>query len=624
MKTATRIFIVSTILFNFQFLVSNSLQAQTDTTGGVYHESVVVVGDYNPVLDGVTEKVNVAPAVNENAAESFQPRFDYSITPRRISSLTATSGIKAAKVLGSPTRLYNNYMRFGIGHDFAAFADINPLVDLYYTSLRHEDYSYGARLYHNTDITTFGREDEAVPSPDHYGRTRQTVNKLDVFGKYILNKQHLFSAALSFDREYGRYYGFSDSVLYGFRNYTRDSISYRDYAFTYNNLALNLGAKSLNTDDGKLGYEADVDLADFWGRYYFNQASIDFDANVHYGFPVLSKYKAITYLRFDWQGYKQRFNAPATGDDMPLHYYSPVVGLPINLAPDSVNAGRHLVLLNPYVDFLVSGFKFHAGLAFGFNGFDDPERTTHNLFPDISVAKTFANNALGISVGFKGGYEPNDWNSLRLMNPYVAPAPNSLATVSNDLYATMRFNFSKKLILNVSVENSVMRNAMFFKLHRDYALRNIFQPYYVDCNELMLGADFTFVNDEMITMTLGGNYSLNYNVPDNVILLYSPDFTAHLDADVNYKDKWLFELRTLFVSSMDAESVIGINGLNKVTKTLPARFGVSVGAEYMHSRALSFFAKIDNITCQRYFLWTNYPAQRFNLMLGLTYTLPNK
>ena len=56
-------FVACVALFAIQPI---SLMAQTDSTKSQYSESVIVVGDYNPVLDGVGEKVNMAPAVNDN------------------------------------------------------------------------------------------------------------------------------------------------------------------------------------------------------------------------------------------------------------------------------------------------------------------------------------------------------------------------------------------------------------------------------------------------------------------------------------------------------------------------------------------------------------------------------
>ena len=609
-------FVACVALFAIQPI---SLMAQTDSTKSQYSESVIVVGDYNPVLDGVGEKVNMAPAVNDNVDAELQPSFTYSISPIRISTLTATSGLKAAKVVASPTKLYNNYLRFGLGHDFASFADFNPLVDLYYTSTRHDNYSYGARLYHQTDITTFGKKDELQLLSDYYGRDRHTINSLDLFGKYILNQKHLFSANLLYDREYGRYYGFSDSMLFAHKTLTRDEISYSDYAFAYNNLALNMGAQSLNTDVNKLGYDASISMADFWSRHDNSQLSFSLDGAIHYGFPMFSKYKAVAYLRTQWQAYKQKSDAVEELAALPLGYDTL---LPL---PDQYAIGRHLFKLNPYVDFLFNGFKFHAGLILGFNAYDDTASTAHNLLPDLVVTKTFSNNAISLTAGFKGDYNANDWNSIRLQNPYVAPAPNSLATVDNNLYAHLRINFSKKLQLNVTADNHFLDNAIYFQLDPRYTLRNVFQPYYVDLSILQFGADFTFVNDEMLSMSLGCTYDIDYNAPDNIPLLYDSPFTAYFNTHVNYKDKLLFSLQTQFLASCDADYVINpVTNLPTITTTLPARFGVAFEAEYVYSRALSFFAKLDNLTFQRYYLWANYPAARFNAMLGLTYTIPTR
>ncbi len=606
-----RTFLTSTF-FALALMSGYSTYAQSDTTKDTYHESVIVVGDYNPVLDGVTEKVNVAPTINDSHDADLQPKFTYSITPRRISSLTATSGIKAAKVIGSPTRLYNNYMRFGLGHDFANFLDFNPMMDLYYTSTRNDNMAYGARLFHESDVTTFGHKDETTPSPDYYGRNRQADTKLDLFGKYILNKQHLFSAQLLFDRQYGRYYGFSDSTLFANTGNTHDDISFSDYAYAYNNLALNLGAKSLNTDVNKLGYEANIGLADMWAKRDFKQLSMELDGSVHYGFPMFRKYKAIAYLHTNWQGYsqKQQTGAPAT-------IFMPSI-------PTDSTAGRHLLTINPYVDFLFKDFKIHAGLAFGFNGYDDPEGTTHDLFPDISVAKAFMNNRMSLTVGFQGGYTANDWNSLRIHNPYLEPAPYTFATVDDNLYAHLRINFSKKLTLNVNADNHFFKNQVYYRLTDPTVapLGNTFTPYYIDHDELDLATEFTFVNDEMITLNLGFEYCLTYNTAVDVPLYHSPDYTAHLGADINYLDKWFFEIKTFLVGKVDAY-YSGTN-YNLVIGQLPARFAILLGAEYIYNRALSFFAQLDNVTFQRHFLWANYPAQRFNAIIGLTYTIPTK
>ena len=598
-------------------------RAQQDTSSR-FSESVIVVGDYTPVLDGVTDKVNMAPSAGMNITDDMVPVFTYDIKTRRMSSVTSTSGLKAAKVLGSPRRLYNNYMRLGIGHDMGSFMDFDQLLDLYYTSTRKETMTYGARLSYDNDVTTLYNPLVVDEDGRSCGRDRKALTRMEAFGNYIIDKKHLVSADISFDRQYGRYYGFTDSLLAAVLGCSRDDIAFSQYDFAYNNIALNLGAKSLYGDEGMLGYQVNAGLSDLWHKASFNQLKFDFDGEAHYAFPMLRKYKAIAYMHIFSDTYGQRYHLPGTADE-PLLGYDTAAAATLFAADDTVahRAGRHLFNINPYVDFLLDGFKVHAGFTIGFNAYDDTGSTKHNLFPDISVSKTFANNRIGIVAGFKGGYLVNDWNVLRLYNPYIAPAPPTYATVDNMLYAHLRYDFTKYMFLNVGLDNHFTKNSVFFKLDEMYLLKNVFTPYYLDVNNLVLSADFTFVNDEMITLTAGASYNVEYGVPDNQILLYNPDFTAHLGARLNYHDKWLFNMQSFFVSRVVSEFTVDpVTNMATASTKLPAHFALSFEVEYLHSRALSFFAKLDNMTLQRYFLWANYPAERFNVMVGLTYTFP--
>ncbi|MCR4829095.1 MAG: hypothetical protein K5864_06500 [Bacteroidales bacterium] len=599
-------------------LVGCSMTARAQVDSNTYHESVIVVGDYNPVLDGVTDKVNVAPAINDNLSEEMKPHFTYSITSKFLTPETKTTGLKTVKLQAAPTKLYNNYMRFGLGHDFAAFGDFTPLADLYYTSTRKDNMAYGVRLFHQTDWTTYrSKSDDAYPA-DGYGSNRQSITRFDIFGKYILKNKHLFSGDLSFDRMYDRYYGFSDSVAYAMEGCRHNDIDKSRYALTYNDFTLNLGAKSLQIDEGKLGYEANMGLDHLGGRWDFSEMRTELDANVHYGFPMFQKYKAIAYLRMDWTHYRQRFDKPGSVDDVPGGF--------VGTLPDSVDAKRHLLIVNPYVDFLMGGFLCHAGLAMGFNGYDSISSTSHNLFADIMLSKAFRNNNMNLSFGFQGGYEPNDWNHLRLNNPYLAPAPRTLTTVDNNLFAHLRINFSKKLILNLKADNHFYKHYAFYYLDKQqYSWGNVFNVDYQDVKMLNLGADFTFVNDEMIKTTLGGDLFLTYGLKDGAApLLYLPLFTMHLDVEMNYHDKWFFGFNSLLITKMDADYTYNpVTGICVVSETIPFRFGLDAHVEYRYNRALSFFAKFDNLTCQRYYIWAHYPSSRLNMMLGLTYTFPN-
>ena len=126
-----------------------------------------------------------------------------------------------------------------------------------------------------------------------------------------------------------------------------------------------------------------------------------------------------------------------------------------------------------------------------------------------------------------------------------------------------------------------------------------------------VGADLAFVNDEMLTLRAAAHY-YHYSLrDDNEVLLYHPDWDVSLGADVNYHDRWLFHLHGILQSKMDGD----------FGARIPVRVGINAEIEYRHNRALSFFAKVDNLAFQRYTYFVHYPSLRALCLLGITYTL---
>ncbi len=131
-------------------LMLGAVALAQDTVNGVYNERVVVVGSFKPVLEE-TQKVNVAPAITDTAPQ-LQHNFSYQITPKRLTSLFVPTRIKAARVIGEPTtRLYNNYLKLGLGNYWS------PLLEAYYNSTRNKTMTYRGYLNHRSSWGTTGR-----------------------------------------------------------------------------------------------------------------------------------------------------------------------------------------------------------------------------------------------------------------------------------------------------------------------------------------------------------------------------------------------------------------------------------------------------------------------------------
>lgn len=573
---------IAALFFGFYILPSQAQQGET------YNESVLVKGSFRPVIEQA-EKVSF-PAVMTDTMTRFDHSFQYSITPMRLKSLYEPSRIKAARILGEPaTKLYNNYLRLGMGNYWS------PLADLYWSSTRDTKKTYGIRINHRSSWGTL---------PD-YGKNHFGLTNVTLFGKYIVGDKLQLSSDLNYEHDHNLYYGFTDSTLQAVLGKTRDDISVKDYSASYNVASWNLGIRNMELDVNKLGYAADVHLSDLWSVWGTNELNLTLGGNVHYGFPMLTNYKGVAYMHVEWEHYRNAFPDSAA-----------------ILGSKSANFGltshKNLIKVNPYVDFLFRNINIHAGLLFAWDGTMD-KRSKVAFFPDVTISKKYMDDNLVLSLAATGGLEANTLNSLRLVNPYISPDAGGIKATSHyDFIGHARWTLSRKLEANAEVSYSLRESDLSFRLDPRYDLNNVYQEDYNNLNRLTIGADIAFVNDEMLTLRAGGHYyhykytGFSVNVPwrEN----YRPDWDLLVSAKVNYNDKWLFFLEGQLLSKMKADG----------GEELPMRYGINAEVEYRHNRALSFFLKMDNLAFQRYYYWANYPSQKGLFILGLTYTIPHK
>lgn len=595
-----------TIILVSLLMVVNAM-AQ-DTVNGVYNERVVVVGSYKPTLEE-TQKVNVAPTISDTiSSTALQHKFTYQIAPKRITSIFSPSRIKAARVIGEPsTKLYNNYLRLGLGNYWS------PLLEAYYNSTRNKTMTYGGYVNHRSSWGTIGRKADSIPfSPDYYGANHWSTTDLGGFAKVIVKDKLQVSADLRYNNDYNLYYGVSDSTLQA-NGLNRDSLSLKDNKIAYNLIAFRGGVKNLQTDVNKLGYSAYLNVDELAATYGQNEFVMGLSGDIHYGFPLLSKYKGIAFLEAEWQGGKNTFRQTSLTAGTPWGYAGPAL-------TDTLRHSSNIVKINPYVDFLFKDFNVHAGAKVDFDAYSDT--VTHfYLFPDVMVSKSLMRDALNLSLGVTGDLTANTLNKVRMVNPYIMPGSTLKATHGMDFYAKMRMNFNKKLQLRAHADYALLKDDLNFLLTSWVVcpLDNVYTPCYEDIRKATVGADFSFINDEMLVLELGANY---YHYSDS-LTLYRPTFDAHLNVSVNYNDKVTGRLQAMVLGGMNSTILTDNLGNQMVGSRLPMRTGLNLEVEYRHTRALSFFAKVDNILCQRYFYWTNYPSQRILVMLGLTLTIPS-
>ena len=311
-----------------------TLSAQQE---GTYNESVVVKGSYRPTIEQA-EKINF-PAQITDTIGRMEHDFRYSITPTRLRALYEPSRIKAARIVGEPaTKLYNNYLRLGVGNYWT------PLADLYWSSTRDKKKTYGVRLNHLSSwdrLPGYGR--------NHFGNTGVTL-----FGKYIVGEKLQLSTDLGYEHDHNLYYGFHDSTLTAvYPTYTRDSISIKDYRASYNVATWNFGVKNMQLDPNKFGFAANVHLSDLWATWGQNELNLNLSGDVRYGFEMMRQYKGVAYLHMEWDAYTtdsatifRLFPDVVVSKKLLADRLALSVGATGGMEANSLNAMR---MVNPYI-----------------------------------------------------------------------------------------------------------------------------------------------------------------------------------------------------------------------------------------------------------------------------------
>lgn len=619
MKPNIKILLAASLL-----LAPAAARAQSDSS--VYNERVIVQTHYKPVVEE-QNKINVPPFITDTV--STMPRnMTFDISTRRLTSLYEPSRIKAARIIGEPaTRLYNNYLKLGFGNYWS------PLAEVYLNSLRSPDRNYGFHVTHRSSWGTIGKAGAPEePSPTHYGQAPFSLTDVALFGKLITRKHLQLSADLGYENDFNRYYGFSDSTLSAVLSRKRDSVEKSSYNASYNLVTANFRLKTLNTDANALGYEVGLNLADLFASYGLNEFNLNADGNIHYGFNLGSANKGVAYLRVSYSGFADRFNPTS----LPLGADE---GLSAALLDRDDSTGRsvlasrrhqNLYKANPYLEFLFSGFQIRAGATVALDAYTFSQGGRVHVYPDAYISKSFFKKFLSVTLAAQGDADANTWNTIRRINPYVAPNADKRATSHYDFSGRLRLNFSKKMDLTLYGAYSILNDDLSFRLSDRYLLHNVFVPVYDSLTRLKVGGNFAFVNDELLRLEVRGNYYIYHNrrtvaVGDQtreLPLFYRPPFDAAFCATVNFSDKIIGRAEFLALGRTPYAVQTAADGSDS-TLCLPWRYGVNLEVEYRHNKALSFFLKADNLLFQRYFYWQNYPSCRGLFLLGLTYTIPN-
>ena len=157
---------------------------------------------------------------------------------------------------------------------------------------------------------------------------------------------------------------------------------------------------------------------------------------------------------------------------------------------------------------------------------------------------------------------------------------------------------------------------------------NRFKVAYINTNLLTVSGSVKYQYKEKIHFIAKGNYySYSLNPSDSISRatftkpFHKPNFDLTLTGLYNLKSKIILKADIFVIGSQWALTKTYESGDSLALSPLLLKgvIDCNLGAEYRYSKMLSFFINFNNIANMRYIRWEKYPAQRFNLMLGLTF-----
>lgn len=571
-----------TLLIAFA-VAAGSLMAQEDNNT-LEEQTVVIYNEYSPVLKDAS-RIQSLPVIADTI--KVEPKFEYSVMPTMYRTSFTPSKIPAATVKGEALKPLNTgLVKIGYGNY------ISPFAELYVNSKRQKNYSIGIAAQHHS---SFGKIKNRLNQKIYSGYDDSNI---EAFGKKIFAKSVL-SGKVYFSSNGICYYGY-DPKVYG----NTDTINWDtfDYVNTrdevekqrFNRVGANMTFESQQTGRKHWNYKFGAGYQYFFTKTKDWQHKVDVVANIGRSVKNISYGVDINYL----------FNANK-----------------ISWVNNTIN--DMFINPEPYFRFENEKWNVKAGANLVYSA---GSTNKFYIYPDVYAQLNISNTLLPY-ISYGGHLENNNLEYLSTINPFVISFPYVNTSYQHEVNLGLKANISKKVYLHVNANYSHIDKMVFFVNDTLEPLHNKFRMEYMDVDrigayaelsmrELAPGLDIMLKAHYYYYIKLGDPTVLNSPKIADAHPWQMPDLNVSLRAAYRLTNKISFGLEGYFLNRCYAkEFVAGV----QYAKKMKAVVDVNLFGEYKFDDNFSAFLYLNNIACQRYYIWNNYRAQGFNALVGLTY-----
>lgn len=534
--------------------------------------SVTLYNPYKPTLQDVAKRTSFPPM---DDTSKIREDFRYTFTPADFSPQYAISPIRPATLSPDPLqKLYKSYVNMGLGNY------LSPFVELSISSERSKKGAIG--IY----TGTYGSAGKISLANNDRVFAGFLDNRAILYGRKYLDRGR-FDADIDFHQMSRYAYGYDPQII----GYDTSKKDIRSLTFDVTGTARYF---NMPKDSSHIAWDVIF-------RYnYFSRGDSAVQNNP--GFEVSGGREVEGF----YAGAKLNYDGYFYGGNLPY-------------------GARSLFAFNPYLAKGKTDWRFKFGFDFMVDVKDDPDplATSQKIgrayfYPDIEFTFRVIPQFMRFRVYLNGDLGNNQAEKAVYMNPYLIRT-DTLFTLRNTdnklrLGACLEGSFNADATYNVGVSYTLFNDLLMFK-NDTLGVGNFFLPGYDDGDLLKVHGEATFPVNRHINVSAAANY-YKYSLTYFQHAWNMPEWDATATLSYNLRDKILatFALNTMgarYATYKDPD----------VALKLKAHANLNFGVEYRYTKVLSFWAKINNISWDRYYEWNFYPTHNFMIMGGFTYSL---
>ena len=563
----------ATYLIFFLCLVATGFSQEINT-------KVTVVSPYEPSISDAS-KINTMPQFTDTAA--IRPAFNYTIHSEKLNVDFSPRPINPAKMVIDPQpKLYKSYLKMGIGNY------MTPMAELNISTLRSKNFSYGFYARHQSSH----KDIKLKNNQKVWGGYNDNVMLL--YGKRIFEPFTVdASGGLKHNTVY--YYGFnSDSAVvnpYNKNDYRQDIMD------------LN-GKISLEShhpyDSNKLYYAANVGYDLVTDKFFLNGYFKNYEQGIRTNVLLKKNIKGFYTSLFagvDYYGKSSSFN---TSDNT-------------------------IICIHPSVTRSSADWKFNIGIKTIVDKID--VSSLPYFYPDLKFEFNAIQDVVRLYFGLDGGMKVNNYGSIIYENPFIVPNLNvKNSNTKLNTFIGAKGSLSSKIEFNLGVSFSKIDNQYFFvndTINRfffngdpSYIAGNQFIVVYDDIQWIRYFAEFNVMASDKFNM-LGKLEVNDYKMFKQAYAWHMPAVKASLMPRYNLRNKILVSADLNYIGKRYARSPYQ----NGEIIVLEDMIDLNLGVEYRYTKMMSLFVRFNNLAAYKYYLWNQFPLQRFHVMAGFTYSL---